>query len=92
MSFPTKRRIGPLERRNLVVRFGKERMGDLYIGLSILIGLSFIKVLMIFGETPLWLLILSGIPLLLIFGIFSGFGEEIIGMRKDLNFSVEIPF
>jgi hypothetical protein len=41
-------------------------MGDLYIGFSILIGLSLIKVLKIFGQTPIWLFALSGIPLLLI--------------------------
>jgi len=50
----------------LVVRFGKERMGDLYSGLSILMGLSFIKVMSMLGRPPLWLLVLSGIPLLLI--------------------------
>ncbi len=49
-----------------MVRFGKERMGDLYLGLSILIGLSFIKVLLVFGRTPLWIFMLSAIPLMLI--------------------------
>ncbi len=53
-------------KKNLVVRYGKERMGDLYLGLSILVGLSFVKVLLIFGQPSLWLLILSGIPLSLI--------------------------
>jgi len=53
-------------KRNLVIRFGREKMGDLYLGLSIVTGLSFVKVILIFGQPPLWLLILSGIPLLLI--------------------------
>ena len=53
-------------KKNLVVRFGKERIGDLSLGLSILIGLSFIKVMMIIGRTPLWLFLLAGIPLFLI--------------------------
>ncbi|MGD0917654.1 MAG: hypothetical protein ABSB22_14480, partial [Thermodesulfobacteriota bacterium] len=50
----------------LVVRYGKQRMGDLYIGLSFLAGLSFIKVMSILGGVPLWLSLLSGIPLILI--------------------------
>jgi 1,4-dihydroxy-2-naphthoate octaprenyltransferase len=49
-----------------VVRFGRERMSDLYLGLSILIGLSFIKVLLVAGQTPLWIFMLSAIPLMLI--------------------------
>jgi len=65
-EFPDEEADRAVGKKNLVVRFGKERMGDLYIGLSILIGLSFVKVLRIFAHTPLWLFILSGIPLLLI--------------------------
>ena len=65
-EFPDEKADRAVGRKNLVVRFGKERMGDLYIGLSILIGLSLIKVLKIFGQTPIWLFALSGIPLLLI--------------------------
>lgn len=52
-------------KRNLVVRFGKERMIDLYMGLSILSGLFFIKMMMV-SHKPLWLLFLSAIPILLI--------------------------
>jgi 1,4-dihydroxy-2-naphthoate octaprenyltransferase len=65
-EFPDEEADRTIGKRNLVVRFGKERMGDLYSGLSILIGLSFIKVLMILGQTPIWLFILSGGPLLFI--------------------------
>ena len=54
-------------KRNLVVRFGKERMGELYLSLSVLVGLSFVKVLTKFGRTPIWIFILAGIPLTLIF-------------------------
>jgi 1,4-dihydroxy-2-naphthoate polyprenyltransferase len=53
-------------KKNLVVRFGRERIGDLYLGLSILMGLSFIKVMVVIGPTPLWLFLLAGIPLTLI--------------------------
>lgn len=52
-------------KKNLVVRFGKERMIDLYMGLSILSGLFFIKMMMV-SHKPLWLLFLSAIPILLI--------------------------
>jgi 1,4-dihydroxy-2-naphthoate octaprenyltransferase len=52
-------------KRNLVVRFGKERMSDLYLGLSILTGFSFVKVITIFGHDPWWLMMLAVAPLLL---------------------------
>lgn len=55
------RRIG---KRTLVVRFGKERMMDLYMGLSILTGLFFMKMMM-FGKNP-WLLAISALPIFLI--------------------------
>jgi hypothetical protein len=41
-------------------------MGDLYIGLSLLAGFSFIKMMWGFGLTPTWLLALSGVPPVLI--------------------------
>jgi 1,4-dihydroxy-2-naphthoate octaprenyltransferase len=65
-EFPDEEADRAIGKRNLVIRFGREKMGDLYLGLSILTGLSFVKVILIFGQTPFWLLILSGIPLLLI--------------------------
>ncbi len=65
-EFPDEEADRSIGKKNLVVRFGKERMGDLYLGLSILIGLSFIKVIFIFSRTPFWLWALSGIPILLI--------------------------
>jgi 1,4-dihydroxy-2-naphthoate octaprenyltransferase len=65
-EFPDEEADRAIGKRNLVIRFGREKMGDLYLGLSILTGLSFVKVILIFGQTPFWLFILSGIPLLLI--------------------------
>jgi 1,4-dihydroxy-2-naphthoate octaprenyltransferase len=65
-EFPDEEADRAIGKRNLVIRFGREKMGDLYLGLSILTGLFFVKVILIFGQTPFWLLILSGIPLLLI--------------------------
>ena len=65
-EFPDEEADRAIGKRNLVVRFGKEKMTDLYMGSSILIGLSFVKVLLILGKTPLWLLTISGIPLTLI--------------------------
>jgi 1,4-dihydroxy-2-naphthoate octaprenyltransferase len=65
-EFPDEEADRAVGKRTLVVRFGKERAGDLYLGLSVLAGLSFIKVLLVFGLTPLWIFVLSGIPLLLI--------------------------
>jgi hypothetical protein len=41
-------------------------MGDLYIGLSILTGFSFVKMIWGTGQTPYWLLVLSGVPTLFI--------------------------
>jgi 1,4-dihydroxy-2-naphthoate octaprenyltransferase len=65
-EFPDEEADHAVGKKNLMVRFGKERMSDLYIGVSILLGLSLIKVLWIFNKPPFWLLLLTGIPLLLI--------------------------
>ena len=65
-EFPDEEADRAIGKRNLVVRFGRVRMSDLYLGLSILIGLSFIKVLLVVGQTPLWIFMLSAIPLMLI--------------------------
>jgi 1,4-dihydroxy-2-naphthoate octaprenyltransferase len=65
-EFPDEEADRAIGRKTLVVRFGKERVGDLYIGLSLLAAFSFIKVLKIVDHAPLWVMILSGIPLLLI--------------------------
>ena len=65
-EFPDEEADRTIGKRNLVVRYGKERMGDLYIGLSLLAGFSFIKMMWGFGLTPTWLLALSGIPPVLI--------------------------
>lgn len=65
-EFPDEEADRAIGKKNLVVRFGKEKMSDLCLGLSILISLSFIKVMSTLGPTPYWLLTLSGIPLILI--------------------------
>jgi len=58
-EFPDEEADRAIGKRNLVVRFGKERIGDLYIGLSILVGMFFIKVLMVFGRTPPWIFVIQ---------------------------------
>jgi 1,4-dihydroxy-2-naphthoate octaprenyltransferase len=65
-EFPDEEADRAIGKKNLVVRFGKERMGDLYLGLSILTGFSFIRMMWGLGQTPLWLLALSGVPAFLI--------------------------
>jgi 1,4-dihydroxy-2-naphthoate octaprenyltransferase len=65
-EFPDEEADRLIGKKNLVVRFGKERMGDLYICLSVLAGLSFLKVLRMLSGVPFWLSLLSGIPLILI--------------------------
>jgi 1,4-dihydroxy-2-naphthoate polyprenyltransferase len=65
-EFPDEEADRAIGKKNLVVRFGKERMGDLYIGLSLLTGFAFIKMMWGFGQTSFWLLVLSGVPPLLI--------------------------
>jgi 1,4-dihydroxy-2-naphthoate octaprenyltransferase len=65
-EFPDKEADRAVGKKNLVVRFGKERMGDLYIGLSLLGGFSFIKMMWGVGPPPHWLIVLLGIPSLLI--------------------------
>ena len=65
-EFPDEEADRAVGKKNLVVRFGKERMGDLYIGLSLLTGFSFIKMMWGIGHSPYWLLLFSGIPSFLI--------------------------
>ena len=65
-EFPDEEADRSIGKKNLVVRFGKEKMGDLYLGLSLLTGLSFIKVMWRLGGVPFWLSMFLGIPLLLI--------------------------
>lgn len=65
-EFPDEEADRAIGKKNLVVRYGKERMSDLYLGLSIFVGLSFIKGILVVGQSPLWLFVLSGIPLVLI--------------------------
>ena len=65
-EFPDQEADQAIGKRNLVVRFGTERIGDLFMGCSILTAFSFIKVILVIGETPLWLFFLSGIPILFI--------------------------
>jgi 1,4-dihydroxy-2-naphthoate octaprenyltransferase len=65
-EFPDEEADRAIGKKNLVVRFGKERMREFYLSLSVLVGLSFIKVLTKFGRTPFWIFILAGIPLILI--------------------------
>ena len=65
-EFPDEEADRAIGKRTLVVRLGKERVSDLYLGLSVLVVLSFIKLLLVFGRTPLWIFILSGIPFMLI--------------------------
>ena len=65
-EFPDEEADREIGKRNLVVRFGKEKMADIYLGLSLLAGLSLIKVMSILGGTHFWLYVLSGIPLILI--------------------------
>jgi 1,4-dihydroxy-2-naphthoate octaprenyltransferase len=65
-EFPDEEADRAIGKRTLVVRLGKERVSDLYLGFSVLVGLSFVKLLLVFGRTPLWIFILSGIPLILI--------------------------
>jgi 1,4-dihydroxy-2-naphthoate polyprenyltransferase len=65
-EFPDEKADRAIGKRTLVVRFGKERTGDLYMGFSILTAFSFIKAILVAGLTPIWLFFLGGVPVLLI--------------------------
>jgi 1,4-dihydroxy-2-naphthoate octaprenyltransferase len=65
-EFPDEEADRAVGKRNLVVRFGRERTSDLYFGLSVLAGFSLVKILLIPAGSPLWLLVLSAVPLWLI--------------------------
>lgn len=64
-EFPDEEADRIIGKRNLVVRFGKERMIDLYMGLSILSGLFFLKMVVVSGIW-VWGIVLSAVPILLI--------------------------
>lgn len=65
-EFPDEEADRMVGKKTLIVRFGIERMRDLYTGISILTGLSFLKVLWIFRTPKAGILLLAGIPLGLI--------------------------
>ncbi len=64
-EFPDEEADRIIGKRNLVVRFGKERMGDLYVGISVLAGFSFIKMVLKMGS-PSYGFLLLFIPSFLI--------------------------
>lgn len=84
-EFPDEEADRSIGKRNLVVRFGKERMIDLYMGLSILTGLFFIKIVMMSKES-LWLLMLSAIPIFLILWNLLMAWQEAYRKAKRLEF------
>jgi 1,4-dihydroxy-2-naphthoate polyprenyltransferase len=65
-EFPDEEADRTVGKKTLVVRLGKERTGDLYMGCSILAAFSFIKAILVAGLTPFWLFFLGGVPVLLI--------------------------
>jgi 1,4-dihydroxy-2-naphthoate octaprenyltransferase len=65
-EFPDEDADRAVGKRNLLVRIGREKAVDLYLGLSVLTGLSFFKVISILEPRPFWLWILAGIPVLLV--------------------------
>jgi 1,4-dihydroxy-2-naphthoate octaprenyltransferase len=82
-EFPDEEADRTIGRKNLVVRFGKEKMGDLYMGLSILTGLYFIKMMWGLGRAPLWLLALSaGPPLLILWNLIQIWRGDYRDARK----------
>lgn len=92
-EFPDDEADLAIGKKNLVVRFGKERMGDLYLGLSIFMGLSFIKAILTLGETPIWLFLLSGVPLLLIlWNLFEVWREGYRDAKKAGASLPQCPF
>jgi 1,4-dihydroxy-2-naphthoate octaprenyltransferase len=65
-EFPDEEADRAAGKRNVLVRFGKEKSADLTLCLSILIGLSFIRLISILRPVPVWLIFLSIIPLFLL--------------------------
>ena len=65
-EFPDEEADRAVGKKNLLVRFGREKAVDLYLGLLLLSGLTFLKVLSILGPRPFWLWMLAGVPVLLI--------------------------
>ena len=72
-------------KRNVLVRFGKEKSADLTLCLSILIGFSFIRLVSILHPVPLWLVFLSMIPLFLLLWNFVQVWRESYRNAKTLE-------
>jgi len=64
-EFPDEEADLAVGKRNLVVRYGKERIGDFYIGASILAAFSLIKVILVAGKSTPLLFVASAFPILL---------------------------
>jgi 1,4-dihydroxy-2-naphthoate polyprenyltransferase len=64
-EFPDEEADRSIGKRNLLVRYGKGRMADLSLGILVLNGLSFVKVISVSSPMPHWLMFLPAIPLLL---------------------------
>ena len=70
-EFPDEEADREVGKKTLVVRLGKKKTADLYLGSSVLAGLCFIKILFLYGPGPYGLLIFAAFPLFLI--LWSGF-------------------
>ena len=82
-EFPDEEADRAIGKRTLVVRLGKERTGDLYMGFSMLTAFSFIKAILIAGLTPFWLFFLGGIPvLLIIWNLIQILGERYLQFQR----------
>ena len=84
-EFPDEEADRAVGKRNLVVRYGKDKMADLYLGLSVLIGLVLVKVISMVPPSPRWLFVLSGVPLLLMAWNFVRMWREDYRNPGDLH-------
>ncbi|HUL29807.1 MAG TPA: prenyltransferase [Thermodesulfobacteriota bacterium] len=76
-EFPDREADHAVGKKNLVVRLGEKKAGDLYAGLSLLTGLSFMKMMWEIGPSPYWLFLLSGIPsFLIVWNLFQIWRED----------------
>jgi len=84
-EFPDEEADRWIGKRNLVVRFGKERMADLYLGLAILLVFVFVRVLLSEGGRPFWILVLSVVPLSLLLWAIWQVGRQDYRDTKQLE-------
>lgn len=84
-EFPDEEADRIVGKRNIVVRLGKQRAGELYIGILMLTGFSLIKIMFVFDKITLWIWTITVFPLFLMINNIINVWREKYRKRDDLE-------